>query len=386
MPPWLSLLPLLGAAFLRHRARLFFTVASIVVAFMLFGLLGAVRLALTGGVEVAGQDRIITTHKVSIIESLPRSYLGQIRQLSEVRQASSLCWFGGIYQDPRKQLVVFAIDPNYFSMYPQIKISQAGLSDWQSDRAAAVVGQALATQYGWKVGDLIPLKSNIYRRKDQAAAWPIKVAAIYSAEDQPANTIFIHYDYFNESLATGRDQIGWVVSQLKNPGQAAALSSTIDALFANSRQETKTSTEKAVAQSFANQIGNIGAILTFIVTAVFFAMLLVTANTMAQSVRERTPELAVLKTLGFTDGAVMMLILSESLFITLAGALLGLGVAWLITSALEPSLHAILPFFRIPLTAVLQGLVVATGLGLAAGMVPAWLAMRLKIVSALRAV
>ncbi len=386
MASYFSLLPLLSAAFYRHRARLFFTIASIVVAFMLFGLLGAVRFALTGGVEVAGQDRIITTAKVSIIESLPRSYLTQVRQLAEVRQASSLSWFGGIYQDPRQQLVVFAIDPNYFGMYPQIQVAPAGLLAWQSERSAAVVGEALATQYGWKVGDTIPLKSNIYRRKDNAPSWPIQIAAIYRADDQPANTIFIHYEFFNESLGTRRDQIGWVVSQLKHPHLAATVSSEIDALFANSRQETKTSTEKAVAQSFANQIGNIGAILTFIVTAVFFAMLLVTANTMAQSVRERTPELAVLKTVGFNDGAVMVLVLAESLAITLVGALLGLGLAWLITSALEPRLHAVLPFFRIPLPALLQGVGVAAALGAAAGAVPAWLAMRLKIATALRAV
>jgi putative ABC transport system permease protein len=380
-----ALLPLLGSAFRRHRLRLFFTLASIVVAFMLFGLLAAVRFALTAGVEIAGQDRIITTHKTSIIEPLPRSYLTQIRELGDVRRASSLSWFGGIYRDPRVQLVVFAIDPNYFDLYAQYHLPAAALAEWQADRAAAIVGETLAARYGWKVGETVPLKSNVYRRKDGGGAWPIRIVGIYTSDNEPPNNIFIHYDYLNETVAANRrDQIGWVVSQLKNPAMAPAVSAEIDALFANSRQETKTSTEKAVAQSFANQIGDIGAILTFVVSAVFFAMLLVTANTMAQSVRERTPELAVLKTLGFTNLSVLMLVLLESLLVTGVGGTVGLGLAYAMTAALEPALHAFLPFFTIPASALLTGLLCIVALGFAAGMIPAWQAMRLQIVRALR--
>jgi len=380
----LALLPLLGATLRRHRLRLAFTIASILIAFMLFGLLAAVENALTAGVEVAGQDRLISTNKVSLIAGMPRAYLGRIREVAGVRRAASLNWFGGIYRDPHVQLVVFAITPNYFDIYKDFTIDPAGLSSWLGDRGAAIVGTGIATRYGWKVGDLVPLKSNIYRRKDGAGAWPVRIAAIYRSTVQDPNTVFLHYEYYNESITYGTDQIGWVIEQLEDKNAGPAIARSIDSMFANSPSETKTSTEKAVAQSFANQIGNIGAILTFVVSAVFFAMLLVTANTMAQSVRERTPELAVLKTLGFTDRAVLTLVLAESLLITGVGGLLGLGLATLVTQGMAAGLRSVLPFFAIPAAAYLRGLAYVVALGATAGLLPAWQAMQLRIVTALR--
>lgn len=380
----LALLPLLRAAFARHRLRLLFTVASITVAFLLFGLLWAVRWALTSGVEIAGADRIITTHKTSIILGLPRSYLTRVRQMADVRGASSLSWFGGIYRDPRIQLAVFAVDGNYFDLYPELAIPAAQLDDWRADRAAAIVGDVIATRYGWKVGDVVPLQSNVWRRADGAREWPVRIAGVYRTNGGDPNTIYLHYDYLNEARSFAKDEIGWVIARLRDAGRGPAVAREIDAMFANSPQETKTSSEKAVAQSFANQIGDIGAILTFVVSAVFFAMLLVTANTMAQSVRERTPELAVLKTLGFRDASVLALVLAESILITLVGGLLGLGLAVVATAALAPSLAQFLPLFELPPQALVQGLAWMLLLGVAAGAVPAWQAMRLQIVTALR--
>lgn len=377
-------LPLLKSGFGRHRLRLAFTVASIVVAFLLFGLLWAVRHALTAGVEVAGADRLIATHRTSIIQGLPRSYLNRVRQLGDVRGAASLSWFGGYYQDPRVQLGVFAIDTNYFELYPELVLPRAQLEDWQSDRAAAIVGPAIAARYGWRVGDAVPLQSNVWRRADGRAEWPVRIAGIYAVENGDPNTIYLHYDFLNEARSFAQDEIGWVIVRLRDAGRGPAVAAEIDALFANSPQETKTSSEKAVAQSFANQVGDIGAILTFVVTAVFFAMLLVTANTMAQSVRERTPEFAVLKTLGFRNGVVLALVLGEAVLITLAGGLLGLGLAVAAANALAPGLSAFLPSFAVPASAVVQGLGFMLLLGVAAGLVPAVQAMRLQIVTALR--
>jgi putative ABC transport system permease protein len=380
----LALLPLLGAALRRHRLRLAFTVASILIAFLLYGLLAAVENALTAGVEVAGQDRLITTHKVSIIQGLPRAYLTRVRGVAGVRRAASLSWFGGTYQSPRNVVVAFSITPNYFDLYRDFTIEPAHLAAWQADRMSAIVGDGIATRYGWKVGEVIPLMSNIYRRKDGASAWPLRIAAIYHSSVQDPNTVFLHYEYFNEGITFGNDQIGWIIEQLDDPTAGPAIAHAIDSMFANSRTETKTSSEKAVAQSFANQIGNIGAILRFVVSAVFFAMLLVTANTMAQSVRERTPEIAVLKTLGFSDRAVLALVLAESLLITLVGGLLGLGIAALATRGLGAALRSFLPFFEIPGSAYAMALAWVVALGVAAGAVPAWSAMRLRIVTALR--
>jgi putative ABC transport system permease protein len=377
-------LPLLKSGFGRHRLRLAFTVASIVIAFLLFGLLGAVRHALTAGVEVAGADRLITTHRTSIIQGLPRSYLTRVRQLGDVRGASSLSWFGGYYQDPRVQLGVFAVDPNYFDLYPELEVSRARVEAWQADRTAAIVGPAIAQRYGWRVGDVVPLQSNVWRRSDGRSEWPVRIAGIYAQQNGDPNTIYLHYDFLNEGRSIAKDEIGWVITRLRDAGRGPAVGAEIDAMFANSPQETKTSSEKAVAQSFANQIGDIGAILTFVVSAVFFAMLLVTANTMAQSVRERTPELAVLKTLGFRDGTVLSLVLGEAVLITLLGGLLGLGLAVLAAGALAPALSAFLPQFQAPASAVISGVAFMLLLGIAAGLVPAIAAMRLQIVTALR--
>jgi putative ABC transport system permease protein len=375
---------LLKSGFGRHRLRLAFTIASIVIAFLLFGLLWAVRHALGAGVEVAGADRLITTHKTSIIQGVPRAYLTRVRQLGEVRGASSLSWFGGYYQDPRVQLGVFAVDTNYFELYPEVELRRSQLEDWQSDRATAIVGPAIAERYGWRTGDVVPLQSNVWTRADGRGEWPVRIAGIYAQENGDPNTIFLHYEFLNEGRSFAKDEIGWIITRLRDAGRGPAVAAEIDAMFANSPQETKTSSEKAVAQSFANQIGDIGAILTFVVSAVFFAMLLVTANTMAQSVRERTPELAVLKTLGFRDGAVLAMVLGEAVLITLLGGLLGLALAALAAGALAPALSAFLPLFAVPGAAIVQGVAFMLVLGVAAGLVPAVAAMRLQIVAALR--
>jgi putative ABC transport system permease protein len=370
----------------RHRLRLFFTVASIGVAFFLFGLLQAVRSALTGGVEIAGQDKLITHHKVSIIQSLPVNYLAQVKTRPDLLDAASLSWFGGIYQDPRQQLVVFAVTDNYFSLYPELKVDPKALAAWQADRQAALVGEDMANRYHFKVNDVIPMRSNIYRRADGGNTWPMKVVGLWRSDDQASQQVFFHYEYFNESISFGKNSLGWIVSRLKKGENPVTVSKSIDAMFANSKQETVTSTEKAVAQSFANQIGDIGAILTFVVSAVFFTMLLVTANTMMQSVRERAQEIGILKTLGFGERAILWVVLGESLLITLVGGLMGLGLAAITCQGMEAALKSFLPRFAIPVAALWQGVLGMLVLGVLAGIWPALSAMRLSIVNALRRV
>jgi putative ABC transport system permease protein len=368
----------------RHRLRLTFTLASILIAFLLFGLLGAVDHAFSRGVEVAGQDRMMVMHRTSIIQPLPRAYLGRVRGLPEVRAAASLSWFGGWYREPRNQLAAFAVDAEYFDLYPELHIEVAALTDWRGDRAAAIVGPGLAAEFGWRVGEVVPLQSNIFRKSDGSSDWPVRIAGIYVTDVGNPRAIFIHYDYLNESRSVGKDLIGWIIVRLRSPALGPALAQEVDALFANSPTETKTSTEKAMAQSFANQIGDIGAILSYVVAAVFFTMLLVTANTMMQSVRERTPELAVLKTLGFTDLDVLLFVLSESVLIALVGGAAGLGLAYAAALALGAELKQYLPSFAMTWGTVLAGIGFMIGLGVAAGALPAISAMRLRIVEALR--
>ncbi|HEX9208614.1 MAG TPA: FtsX-like permease family protein [Steroidobacteraceae bacterium] len=379
-------LPLLASSLRRKRLRTFFTVASILVAFLLFGLSESMRFALQSGVEVAGADRLMTMHKVSFTQLLPASYETRIRAIDGVVAVTPQTWFGGWFQDERNQIPTFPSDPEtYLRIYPEIKLPEDQKQAWFADRSGVMVGRGVADLFGWKVGDTVPLKSAIWRREDGSQTWDVTVRAIY---DLPGGgdtrQIVMHQDYFEEARLQAKGLVGWYVVKVDSVDHAQKVAREIDLMFANSPAETKTSSERAMAQSFVNQIGNIGAILSAIVAAVFFTMLLVTANTIAQSVRERTNELGVLKTLGFSNGGVMGLVLAESMLLTTLGGLLGMLCAWWIGVQFEPVLKQYLPGFRVPLDALAKAVVIMLALGVIAGVLPAWQAMRLRIVEALR--
>lgn len=379
-------LHLLWASLQRKRLRTWLTLASIVVAFLLFGVLQTMRAALTGGASLAGVDRLMTIHKVSLIQPLPASYLNRVRTVEGVRVATSLNWFGGVYQDDRNQIPVMTIDPEtFFEVYPEYQLPDEQRKAFLGDRAAAIAGEVVAKRYGWKVGDTIPMRSNIFTKKDGSNVWDMKIAGVYTTSNNSDNqSVYFHYDYLNESRSFGKDDIGWIVSRVANPDQSAEIASRIDALFANSSTETKTSTEKAFIQGFANQMGNIGAIVTAVASAVFFTLLLVIANTIGQSVRERTNELAVMKTLGFSSFNVMAMVLAESMLLTVLGAAIGLGLAALLSGALAQMLQQFFPALGMPPAAYAVGAVIALLLGALAGALPATQAWQLKIVDALR--
>ena len=382
----LKFLPLLWANLRRRRIRTLLTIGSVAIAFLLFGLLEALRYALLGGVEMAGADRLMTMHKVSFIQPLPRSYLNRIRGVEGVRVAASMGWFGGYYQDPRNIIVVQVVDhETMLDVYPEIVVSNSERRAWQGERTGALVGRALANANGWKLGDHIPIRSNIYRKADGSDTWELVISAIYDVKNNgDSSGMFFRYDYFNESLQFGRDRAGWVVMRVRDPGRMTAIAHQIDAMFANSSTETKTTDERAFMQSFINQFGNIGAIITAIVSAVFFTMLLVTANTMAQSIRERTSELAVMKTLGFTGAQMLTLVLTESILLTSLGGALGLALATLATNGARQALQQYLPMLMITTSAYVGAVVLMLLLGLLSGALPAWQAWRLNIVTALR--
>jgi putative ABC transport system permease protein len=379
-------LPLLASSLRRKRLRTFFTVASILIAFLLYGLAASMQYALQSGVDVAGADRLLTMHKVSFTQLLPASYESRIRAVDGVVAVSPQTWFGAWYQNERNQIPAFPSDPEAFlRIYPEIKLPEAQRQAWFADRSGALVGRAIADVLGWKVGDTIPLRSAIWRRLDGSDTWDITVRAVYDLPDGgDTRQIVLHQDYFEEAKQQAKGLIGWYVIKISDVNKAQAISKQIDAMFANSPAETKTSSERAMAQSFVNQVGNIGAILSAIVGAVFFTMLLVTANTMAQSVRERTSELGVLKTLGFSNGGVMGMVLGESVLVTMLGGLLGMFFAWWIGVQFGPTLGQYLPGFRVPPDALAKSVVYMLALGVIAGAVPAWQAMRLRIVEALR--
>ncbi len=379
--------PLLWSNLRRRPLRTVFTLGSIVIAFLMFGLLGALGNAFSAGVEIAGQDRLLVIHKVSLIQPLPESYRARIRRIDGVAAVSSATWFGGVYQDDRNQLPTFPVDDAvYLDIYPEYVITAAGRERWLADRRGAIVGRPFATEYGWKVGDTVPLRSNIWRQADGSDTWEINISAIY---DVPATggdprNILLHYTYFDETRGRGKGLVHWYIVQVSDPARAAQVARDIDEQFANSPYETETSTEKAFAQGFVNQIGDIGAILRGVVAAVFFTMLVVTANTMAQSVRERTAELGVLKTLGFTGRTVTLLVLAESLSLTAVGAVIGMVFARLAVDALGSAVRQYLPIWEVPPEAWLQAGAMILVTGLLAGAAPAWRALRLPIVQALR--
>ncbi|HEX5689460.1 MAG TPA: ABC transporter permease, partial [Roseiflexaceae bacterium] len=299
--------------------RTAFTLGSVMIAFLLFGVLSALKNGFSLGVDVAGADRLMITHKASFTFPLPYSYLARIQAVPGVRDATHATWFGGYYQEESNFLQMFPVDAEaYLKVYSDYVVSKEDRARWMSDRTSALIGRAYADRFGWKVGDRVPLRSNIYRRPDGGNTWELTIAGIWDAAQPGVDTqqIFFHYDYFEETLPEGADSfrgyVGWYVIRIESADATQRVSAAIDALFANSAAETKTATEKAFVQAFVNQMGDIGTIVIAVASAVFFTMLLVTANTMAQSVRERTSELGVLKTLGFRDAAVLWLVLGEA--------------------------------------------------------------------------
>ncbi len=378
-------LPLLWSNLQRKRLRTWLTLASIIVAFLLFGILQTMRAALTGGADLAGVDRLVTINKVTLIQPLPQSYLNKARSVEGVRIAMAQNWFGGVYQDDRNQIAAMTVDPEiFFDVYPEYSLPDAQRAAWQADRTGAIVGSAIAERFGWKVGDTIPLRSNIFTQTDGSTVWDMKIAGIYTAGNGDDSGLYFHYDYLNESRSFGRDEIGMIVTRIADPARSAEIARRIDAQFANSSTETKTSTEKAFVQSFANQMGSIGTIVTAVASAVFFTMLLVIANTMGQSVRERTNELAVMKTLGFSSFQVTAMVLAEALLLTVLGAVIGLGIAAMVAKGLGQAIQQFFPTLGMPANTYVIGAILAVGLGALAGALPCAQAWQLKIVDALR--
>jgi putative ABC transport system permease protein len=382
-------LPLLWANLGRKKLRTGLTLASIIVAFLLFGLMQTLRVALTGSPELAGADRLMTMHKMAIIQPLPESYLNRIRSVEGVKVATSFDWFGGVYQDDRNQVPTFAVEvETFFDVYPEYTLPPGQKEAWFKDRTRTIVGKMIAQRFGWKVGDTIPMRSNIWVQKDGGNVWPMKVIGIYDAGNGDNQSVYFHREYLDESRGGGMQQglIGWVVLRIVDPARADAIAKTIDGQFANSSTETKTATEKAFIQGFANQMGNIGALLTGIAGAVFFTMLLVTANTMGQSIRERLNEIGVMKTLGYSNASVTGLVLGEAVLVTALGGAIGLLLASLFSTLLGSAVAQFFPVLGMPPSTFAIGAVLIVVLGVAAAALPCTQAAQLKIVDALRKV
>jgi putative ABC transport system permease protein len=368
----------------RRKFRAVFTIASIFIAFLLFGLLMTVRAAFGLGVDVAGLDRLVLINKITLILPLPISYQARLQQVPGVEIATHNTWFNGIYQDPANFFPNIAVDPEPFmKVYPEYKLPPDEIRAWLADRQGAIVGRDLANRFGWKVGDRVPLQGTIYQPK-AGKSWEFNVDGIYDGEQGVDKTqFFFRYDYLDENRQAGDGLVGWYTVKISDPSRAVELSRHFDEMFANSPAETKTTTEKGFVESFASQIGDIGTIIIAVSTTVLIMFGLVAASTMAQSVRERTNELAVLKTLGFSDAAILALVLAESLLIVGGAGAAGLGAAWAIVQRGDPT-GGLLAIFVLPPQDILLGIGLMAAMGVLAGALPAWAAMRLRITDALR--
>jgi putative ABC transport system permease protein len=370
----------------RKKVRTILTFFSILIAFILFGYLVAIKTAFDMGVSVAGADRLIVRHKVSIIQLLPETYEADIEQIDGVADAVHGTWFGGVYQRPSNFFAQVPVVPEeYMAMYPEFLLPEEEMEAWLSTRTGAIAGRAIAERFGWEVGDRIPIQATIWYRQGHEMMWEFDLVGIYDGAEQATDTtqFLFRYDYFDEAREGGRGLVGWYIVRVEDPDRAVEIADAIDAEFANSPAETSAETEMAFVQGFAKQVGNIGAIMVGVLSAVFFTILLVAGNTMAQSVQERLGEIGVLKAIGFTHGQVMGMVLAESCVLAGLGGGVGLAFAWLLISMGDPTGGA-LPMFFIPPGAFLIGAALTLGLGIAAGLFPALHARRLQVAEALR--
>ena len=386
----MKFLPIVWRNLLRRKFRTFFTIGAIFFAFLLFGVLMAIRSAFGMGIEMAGQGRLMVIDKVSIINPLPASYENQLRQIEGVTNTTHANWFGGYYQDVRNQFATFATDPeSWLRVYPkEFELPEDQKKAWIADRTGAIVGADTARKYGFKVGQRVPIQGTIYQRPDRGP-WEFTIDGIYDSKIKGADktNLLFNYQFLRETIPEQsgfRDRYNWYVFTIADPDRAPEIAAKIDAMFANSPSETKTNTEKAFVSDWAKQVGDIGKIMMWIVAMAMFTILLVAGNTMAQAIRERTNELAVLKTLGFGEGRILSLVLLESIAIALVGGGLGLALSYaFITLGGDPT-HGLLPAFYFPTPQIIVGAFLVVGLGIAAGFLPAWQASRLRIVDALR--
>jgi putative ABC transport system permease protein len=380
--------PLIWATLWRKKTRTIFTLLSVVIAFLLFGVLETIDYAFANpSTGITGADKLITTNKYSITLPLPFADAQQIRSVPGVAEVTWITWFGGYYQESKNFVFALPVDTDtYFNVHKnEFIVSDEQMQAYRNTRTGALVNVALMKKFGWKVGDKVPLHSTIWtQKKDGSLDWTFDIVGSYDVKDptqagaQASNFLF-HYELFDEGRSYGKGDVHWFEERVSDASQASAISNRIDALFANSPNETKTQPADDFTMAFVKQFGDIGFVLRAILGAVFFALLFLTGNTMMQSVRERIPELAVLKTLGFGDGKVLGLVLAESLLLCAIAAAIGLALSFAALPIIKMGLQGV----ALSPKALIPGIGAAVLLALIVGMPPALRAMRLNIVDAL---
>ena len=384
MKYWIIIL----AALNRKRWRTGLTISSLVIAFLLFGLLRSVAVVFTEDIELSGDDRLVVASKYSIIDSMPISYLQRIKSIENVDIVAHQDWFGGTYIDRANFFPKWPVPPkDFLDIYQEFNISSEQKEAFIATKTGMIAGKKLAERFNWKIGDRIPVIGDIYFMSNGSNLWEFDLVGIFTDIENPGNEeqVFMNYQYFDEARESyTKGTVGNFIVKLDSKDAGPRVAQEIDAMFANSMDETKTYTEKAYQQMFASQIGDIGLIMNSILAAVFFTILLVTGNTMSQSIRERTSELAVFKTIGFSDITMLILVLIESMVLCLIGAILGLGITALLMPGLSELISVSLGEISLDSSVIISGIGIAIVTAFISGFPPALGAMRLKVVDALR--
>ena len=380
---------LIWASLFRRKTRTILTLVSIVAAFLLFGLLDAVRTSFAqAGQSANGAQRLQTGSRLSFIQALPQSLEARIAQVPGVKTVTYANWFGGAYQDPHNQVFSFAVAPNYLDVYPEMSVSEAERKAFADARTGVLVGEGLMQRFHWKVGDRIPMQSTIFPDRSGSKNWVFDISGVIHSTDKKSAGFFdqlmlLHWAYFDETTPYNRGQAGWYVTRVTDVNQADRVAKAIDALSANSDHETRTLSEQAATASWMKQIADIGLIVSSIMGAVFFTLMLLSGNTMMQAVRERTGELAVLKTIGFSSTSVLAMVLAESVLLLVLGGVLGIGLAEPLIPLISKGSNGMLSLPPVGASSWALGLSLMLGIGVVVGALPAWSAMRLNIVDAL---
>ncbi len=370
----------------RKPLRLILSCFAIFIAFLIFGAVTSLKVVLNSGIELAADNRLVVFNSINFTSPLPIAYTNKVRAIDGVDKVTHANWFGGYFQEPRNQLVVMAVDPeSYLSVYEEIVLPPENKANWLQDQQGILVGERIATSNNWKVGDRIPVSSNIFSHKDGGHTWNFVISGIFTGSDEQfdAGFLIFHYDYFKETRTFGGDNIGWLVLTTTDTQLNEQIAKTIDDTFANSQAETDTSTEKAFNKAFIEQIGNIGLIIFGVVFMAFFTILVMVGNTMALAIRERRKEIAVLKTLGFPSIRIFKMVLGESMFLSLLGGFLGLTAAFFIVKVFSIQMARYLPNLILSKEIALQAVGYMVLLGLITGIIPAINALKLTIVTAL---
>lgn len=370
----------------RKPLRLFLTMFATFVAFLIYGVLTTFQVAIDAGVELSADDRLVAVNKINFTQPLPISYVNRVKGIENITGVTHLNWFGGYFQDPQNVIVMFAVDEDTFlDVYSEIVLSEEEIANWMQNQQGLIAGKQIAERNGWSVGDRVPVNSNIFSQADGSSAWEFDVVGIYTGADEQAdvNSVYFHYDYFNETQSFGGDFIGFMGIRTVDPSLNETVIKAVDDMFANTPFETETVPEKAFNQAFIEQIGNLSLILGSVVFAAFFIILVIVGNSMVLSIRERTGEIGVLKTLGFRSRRIFFMVLAESLLLALLAGALGL----IATSAAVDMLNGLgvlqLPTLVLKKEIVLEAVAIMVALGLITGIIPAVNALRLNIITAL---